>query len=114
MGYPGLGRILGFVIGLDFPKRPDWAPHWKSKAEGRAQEAEGRLNEGRWPGHLQVPRASTCRRTKDDVDKVSSGLIDEWPDWLGLAWLGSSSGELELSKNMVLGLMEVLTAPNGI
>ena len=34
--------------------------------------------------------------------------------WLGLAWLWACGGEPGPSKNMVLGLIGTLTAPNGI
>ncbi len=52
------------------------------------KEAEGRLNEGRCPGRLQAPRASTRRRPKANVVTVRPGLLALaswlWPLGLGL------------------------------
>ena len=114
------GVASGFNISQDDGSGLEPAKTWKMGGLGTStapksrlgiapqarKEAEGRLNEGRCPGRLQAPRASTRRRPKADVVKVRPGLIDEWPGLPGLRL-----AKMWIFKN---GLIGTLTAPNDV
>ena len=58
----------------------------RPKAESRRSKADVKRDFGL--GAFRRPAQNHARRPKADVVKVRPGLIDESPDWLGLAWLG--------------------------